>query len=113
METTESTIVDFKISNQGGVAINAVYVHIQSDDICAIVIDTLTTRFDIAATGSDENDCPTIDLIANKHSQFLAANVRKYAPTEITLTNFRGWSVFCADADKSSVMVCLIKRENK
>ena len=100
--------VKISINMQGGPVVNTASVWTVADDVAALSID-MKSKYCTIECVTETGGCPTLFIGGSKDSIFLKEG-KEQQFTDVTFTEFNGWSVWCSDCARYTVCVCLVKK---
>ena len=104
--------IKYTIEQQGAPVISSVYTTIIHDNIIALEIDMKSKYCEIGGHVSTSEGYCGIMIDAIKSSLYLDESKDKDMFTSIMFTEYKGWSIYCADVGRYTIRVVLVKDEN-
>lgn len=92
----------------GSARVNHAHIMAAGDGCALIAVDMDSKRCEIDATGGGDEDGPSIYIGANRESLGINKELAD-TPTSVYFTEFKGWSVFCAEISRYTAYVALLK----
>jgi hypothetical protein len=105
----ETPPVAYEVTRQGEILVNGCYLRKGKKGIAirAIALETRSKYPEVLATGEGHDGVPAIMLTASERT----LNKHKTATdhTKVEFSDFKGWEIWCVEATKNEIHICLIK----